>query len=72
MQGIKYATAEGVTFVGHLSPFLDEEREVPYFKTHVNKIRDANRTVQMYREAVGENVDHCLGPSQRAIPSLLL
>ena len=51
IEGIKNAKAQGFTAVGHLTPFLDEHREVPYFKTHVDKIRDAIRTVQRYREA---------------------
>lgn len=69
IQGIKNAKAEGFNAVGHLTPFLDEDREVPYFKTHVDKIRDAIRTVKMYRETVGEEVDLCIEIHRRLNPA---
>ena len=69
IQGVKAAKAEGFTAVGHLTPFLDEDRGVPYFKTHVGKIRDAIRTVQLYREAVGEDVDLCIEVHRRLNPA---
>ncbi|MGE0688192.1 MAG: galactonate dehydratase [Dehalococcoidia bacterium] len=67
--GIKDAMAEGFTAVGHLTPFLDEERSVPYFKTHVDKMTDAIDTVGMYREAVGKNVDLCIEIHRRLTPA---
>src|SRR5205085_4407830 len=37
VQGCRQARARGFTAVGHLSPFADEPRSQPYFKTHVAK-----------------------------------
>jgi galactonate dehydratase len=69
IQGIKDAKKRGFTAVGHLTPFLDEPREVPYFKTHVDKMRDAIATVGRYREAVGDDVDLCIEIHRRLTPS---
>ena len=55
--------------MGHLTPFLDEPRSTPYFQTHVNKIRDAIRTVGAYREAAGEDVDLCIEIHRRLSPA---
>ncbi len=68
VQGIKDAKASGFTAVGHLTPFLDEDRNVPYEKTHVQKMRDAIDTVRMYREAVGDDVDLCIEIHRRLTP----
>ena len=69
IQGIKDAKAQGFTAVGHLTPFLDEDREVPYFKTHVDKMQDAIETVAAYREAVGRDVDLCIEIHRRLTPA---
>lgn len=69
IQGVKDAKAAGFTAVGHLTPFLDEDREVPYFKTHVDKIRDAIDTVGAYRDAVGNEVDLCIEIHRRLSPA---
>ncbi len=69
IQGCKRAKAQGFTAVGHLTPFLDEPRDVPYFKTHVDKMRDAIETVGRYRDAVGEDVDLCIEIHRRLTPS---
>ena len=69
LEGIVDAKAQGFTAVGHLTPFLDEDRDVPYFKTHANKIRDAIDTVRKYREAVGNDVDLCIEIHRRLTPS---
>ena len=69
IQGVKDAKAQGFTAVGHLTPFLDEERDVPYFKTHVDKIRDAIDTVGAYRDAVGNDVDLCIEIHRRLTPT---
>jgi len=45
IQGCVEAKGQGFTAVGHLTPFLDEPRDVPYFQTHAEKIRDAIETV---------------------------
>jgi galactonate dehydratase len=63
------AKAKGFTAVGHLTPFLDEPRNVPYFKTHAEKIQDAIDTVRQYREAVGNAVDLCIEIHRRLTPS---
>src|SRR5919204_5343856 len=36
VKGIKEAKQKGFTAVGHLTPFLDEKRDVPYFQTHAH------------------------------------
>lgn len=69
IQGVKEAKEKGFTAVGHLTPFLDEPREVPYFKTHVDKMRDAIDTVRSYREAVGNEVDLCIEIHRRLTPA---
>ena len=48
VKGIKEAKEEGFTAVGHLTPFLDEDRSVPFFRTHVEKMRDAIEAVRPY------------------------
>ncbi len=69
IQGVKDAKEQGFTAVGHLTPFLDEAREVPFFKTHVDKMRDAIETVRAYREAVGDDVDLCIEIHRRLTPA---
>ena len=69
VNGIKEAKLLGFTAVGHLTPFLDEERDVPYFKTHANKIADAVDAVRCYREAVGNDVDLCIEIHRRLTPT---
>ena len=69
VHGVREAKKEGFTAVGHLTPFLDEDREVPYFKTHASKIRDAIDTVGMYRDAVGDSVDLCIEIHRRLTPA---
>ena len=68
VQGIKDAKKAGFTAVGHLTPFLDEDRSVPFEKTHVAKMRDAIDTVRQYREAVGDDVDLCIEIHRRLSP----
>ena len=69
LQGIRDAKAKGFTAVGHLTPFLDESRDVPYFKTHAAKISDAIDTVGAYRDAVGNDVDLCIEIHRRLTPA---
>ena len=69
IQGCRDARAQGFTAVGHLTPFLDEPRDVPYFKTHVDKMEDAIETVAQYREAVGKAVDLCIDIHRRLTPA---
>ena len=69
IDGIIDAKAQGFTAVGHLTPFLDESREIPYFKTHADMINDAIDTVRSYREAVGNSVDLCIEIHRQMVPS---
>ena len=69
LRGCVQAKAEGFTAVGHLTPFLDESRNVPYYKTHADKIQDAIQTVAAYREAVGDDVDLCIEIHRRLDPA---
>ena len=69
MSGILDAKNQGFTAVGHLTPFLDEDRSKKYFKTHADKIEDAIETVKNYREAVGNGVDLCIEIHRRLTPT---
>ncbi len=69
IQGCIDAKKKGFTAVGHLTPFLDESRDVPYFKTYADKIQDAIHTVRRYREAVGNEVDLCIEIHRRLTPA---
>ena len=69
IQGCIDAKKMGFTAVGHLTPFLDESRDVPYFKTYAGKIDDAIDTVRRYREAVGNEVDLCIEIHRRLTPA---
>ena len=69
IQGCIDAKARGFTAVGHLTPFLDEPRDRPYFKTHADKMEDAIDTVRRYREAVGNDVDLCIEIHRRLTPA---
>jgi galactonate dehydratase len=69
IQGCVDAKKQGFTAVGHLTPFLDESRDVPYFKTYADKIQDAIETVRRYREAVGPEVDLCIEIHRRLTPA---
>ncbi|MEZ4861435.1 MAG: galactonate dehydratase [Caldilineaceae bacterium] len=69
IQGCIDAKTQGFTAVGHLTPFLDDSRDLPYFKTHVDKIEDAIETVARYREAVGKEVDLCIEIHRQLTPS---
>ncbi|MDE0428638.1 MAG: galactonate dehydratase [Caldilineaceae bacterium] len=67
--GCAEARELGFTAVGHLTPFLDDSRDIPYFKTHVDMIEDAVETVAAYRQAVGRDVDLCIEIHRRLTPS---
>ncbi|MHB1007478.1 MAG: galactonate dehydratase [Chloroflexota bacterium] len=69
VNGIVEAKKRGFTAVGHLTPFVDEPRNVPYFKTYASKIGDAIETVGRYREAVGDEVDLCIEIHRRLTPA---
>ncbi len=69
VQGCIEAKAQGFTALGHLTPFLDSDRKLPYFKTHADKMKDAIDTVARYREAVGTDVDLCIEIHRRLTPA---
>ena len=69
VKGVREARSAGFTAVGHLTPFLDEERDVTYFKTHAEKMKDAIEAVQQYREAAGTEVDLCIEIHRRLTPA---
>lgn len=69
IEGCVQAKAQGFTAVGHLTPFLDESRNVPYFATHSHKMKDAIDTVGAYRDAVGDDVDLCIEIHRRLEPA---
>ena len=69
LKGIMDAKANGFTAVGHLTPFLDEPTDVPFFQTHVNKIQDAIQTVRAYREVAGDEMDLCIEIHRRLTPA---
>ncbi|HYW89995.1 MAG TPA: mandelate racemase/muconate lactonizing enzyme family protein, partial [Chloroflexota bacterium] len=69
VEGCRQAKQRGFTAVGHLSPFGDEPRSQPYFKTHAAKIGQAVDAVRQYREAVGDEVDLCIEIHRRLTPA---
>ena len=66
--GIEDAKKMGFTAVGHLTPFLDSRREVPYFQTHAQKIGDAIDTVREYRKIAGREMDLCIEIHRQMTP----
>lgn len=72
LQKCREALEQGYTAVGHLNPFLDEERSVPYFKTHSSLIGAAVEAVRQYRQTVGDEADLCLEIHRRlALPEAI-
>lgn len=69
VRGCVEAKASGFTAVGHLTPFTDDPRDQPFFKTHASKIGDAIETVRQYREAVGDEVDLCIEIHRQLTPA---
>ena len=69
IQGCIEARDQGFTAVGHLTPFLDEPRDQPYFETHAAKMHEAIETVARYRYAVGDEVDLCIEIHRRLSPA---
>lgn len=69
IQGCVDAKAQGFKAVGHLTPFLDEGRDVPYYMAYSERIKDATDTVAAYRDAVGDDVDLCIEIHRRMEPA---
>jgi galactonate dehydratase len=68
IEGCIRAKKNGFTAVGHLTPFVDAQRDDVYFKTHAAKMRDAIDTVAQYRDAVGNDVDLCIEIHRQLTP----
>lgn len=62
------AKEAGFDAVGHLSPFLDEPRSVPYKGSYSRMIHDAVERVRLMREAAGDDMDFCLELHRRMKP----
>lgn len=61
--------ARGFTAIGHVNPFLDEDRGEPFYKSHARKIDDGVRVVAELREALGPDVDLCIEIDRRLTPA---
>jgi galactonate dehydratase len=59
----------GFTAFGHINPFLDEGTDKVYFKTHVQKMRDAQENVRKMRAVVGDKVDLLIELHRRLTPA---
>jgi galactonate dehydratase len=59
----------GFTAFGHINPFLDEGTDQIYFKTHIQKLRDAEENVRRMREVVGDRVDLLIELHRRLTPA---
>src|SRR5699024_4315226 len=62
------AKEEGFNAIGHLSPFLDEPREEPYFLPYAKKLNEAIIRVEKIRDTLGNEVDLCLELHRRMKP----
>jgi galactonate dehydratase len=61
--------ARGFTAIGHVNPFLDEDRSRPWFQTNAQKIDAGVRVVSDLRDALGPEVDLCLEIHRRLTPA---
>jgi len=61
--------ARGFTAIGHVNPFLDEDRTQPWFRTHTQRIDEGVRVVAELRDALGSDVDLCLEIHRRLTPA---
>ena len=59
---------KGFNALGHLSPFLDESRSIPYYQSHARMIAEATERIGKIREAVGLDVDLCIENHRRLKP----
>lgn len=59
----------GFRAVGHLSPYLDEPRNLPFDKTYVRNMEESIRRVHLMREAVGDDMDLCIELHRRSLPA---
>ncbi len=59
----------GFNAVGHVNPFLDEDEDRPFFRTHVRNMTRAVEAVCRVREALGDDVDLLLELHRRLTPA---
>lgn len=59
----------GFTAIGHVNPFLDEDRGDAFYKSHAQKIDDGVRVVAELRETLGPEVDLCIEIHRRLTPA---
>ncbi|RVX74923.1 hypothetical protein B0A52_01200 [Exophiala mesophila] len=69
LEECKRKMALGFTAFGHINPFLDEGTDQVYFKTHIQKMRDAEDNVRKMREVVGDKVDLLIELHRRLTPA---
>ena len=60
----------GFTALGHLNPYLDEPRTLPFHDNNTQMLYNAERRIAKVREAVGEEIDLCLELHRRLEPGL--
>lgn len=58
----------GFTAIGHLSPFLDEPRNMPESQTYSQMMSNAIRRVWDIRKLVGDEMDLCIEMHRRLTP----
>lgn len=60
----------GFTALGHLNPYLDEPRTLPFHDNNTQMLYNAERRIAKVREAVGEEIDLCLELHRRLEPGI--
>lgn len=63
---------DGFTALGHLNPFLDEPRSLPFHDNNTELLYKAEKRVAAVREAVGDEIDLCLELHRRLEPGLAI
>lgn len=66
------AVEQGYTALGHLNPYLDEPRNMPFHENNTELLYNAERRVGKVREAVGDKIDLCLEMHRRLEPGLAI
>ena len=69
VEGCVDAKQQGFTAVGHLNPLLDEDRDLPLYRTHAGKMERTIDTVRQFREAVGTELDLCIEIHRQLTPA---
>lgn len=69
LEECKYKMDLGFNAFGHINPFLNEDKDAVYFKTHIKKMQDAVNNVKKMREVVGDKVDLLVEVHRRLTPA---